>query len=409
MPGRRFRGVDSDRLPTGVAPPLNVNTWNIAKKLYRMLRDSRSSLNSLTDLPARLQRWSASRRMQRHSFAEQGYGRRKRLVVFFIPGISQVTGGGLQIFALHRRTRALFKETGTDALICWLPDEGWDQHRFAGFDNDVTVFPLEMVLQSCAVDCELFFHLPEYAAADFCNSIGWQRLAALRKKHRLQINILNQNIERMPGPQFVSRLQRIFPDLTATCCNPAWMSAEERERLRLPMHYLPTWYYPDDAPWQPYESKQNLMIVSHDPSPYRELVLNAIRRALPELEIRVIWGLKYEQYLELERAAKWSITFGEGLDGYFYGPVFRGGIAFAVRNGTFDVPGFEEKRSIYASYERMAEHIAADISALDAKAPYEEYNRSLRAPLQRLFSSELTSKALVAFYRGELDFPAATR
>jgi len=392
--------------PDNAAPRFGLA--RIRRGIARRIGLGQSHLRALIKLPGRLARQPHSRRIQRESFAQNSYGTCKKLVVFLIPGISYVTGGGLQIFSLHRLTREYFRGTATDSLICWLPGEGWDIHRFEGFSNNVTVFSLEMVLQNCAAGCELLLHLPEYAAGQFCDRLGWQRLAALRRNHGLRINILNQNIERMPDRSFFERLQRIFPDLTSTVANSAWMSADERRRQRIPMHLLPTWYFPDDAPWQPYETKSNLMIVSPDADPHRELVLGAIRRALPDLRIEVIWGLKYEQYMALERTAKWSLTFGEGLDGYFYGPVFRGGVAFAVRNGTFDVEGFENRQTIYPSYQLMADCIVNDIEALDHKDAYEKYNLALRRPLARDYGRELTVNALAAFYRGELTFADAS-
>ncbi len=337
--------------------------------------------------------------MQSQALMERQVGRRKKLVIFFIPGIQRVTGGVLQIFSLHRMTRELLGGVDTDTLICWLPGEGWDSHHFDGFSNDVTVFPLEMVLDTIATDCELMFHLPEYATAAFIKHVGMRRLARLRAAHRLRINILNQNIESMAAPRLVAGLKRMFPDLCCTAGNPAWATEEEQRRLNIPIHVLPTWYYPDDAPWLPYEAKRNLMIVSPDRNPHRERVLGAIGEALPDLEIKVIQGLKYEQYLEFERAAKWSLTFGEGLDGYFYGPVLRGGISFAVSNGTFDLPGLETIRTAYADYEVMAARIAADIRDLDSKERYEAYNRTVREPFLRAFGRERTATGLSAFYR----------
>ena len=386
----------------------NSTTWwlvRIQHSLSRRIRLAISYLRAFFGLPRQLLGWRESRRVQRNTIKQLGYGSCKKLIVFFIPSIQRVTGGTLQIFTLHRLTREFFKNTKTDALICWLPGGGWDLHHFDGFDNEVTIFPLEMVLRACNSNCELMFHLPEFAAFRVLERIGWKRLTQYREKHGLQINILNQNIEVMLDSSHLDRIKKIFPDLTCTAGNPAWASKSERQRLNIPIHVLPTWYYTDDAPWQPYESKKNLMIVSPDTNPHRDLILGALHNALPELEIQVIQGLKYEKYIELERAAKWSLTFGEGLDGYFYGPVLRGGVAFAVRNGTFDLPGLEDLKTVYQSYEIMAEHIAADIRALDNTEAYEAYNEIVRSPLAHVLGRDRTADTLAAFYRNELSFP----
>lgn len=384
---------------------VNWQSARIQRGIARRMGIASAYVGELARLPGRLLQRQEARRIQREAFAREQYGRRRKLVIFLIPGIQTVTGGGLQIFSLNRLSREYFKGSDTDSLICWLPGEGWQYHRFEGFDNDVTVFPLDMVLESCAPDCELLFHLPEYAAERFCNVFGWECLARVGAKHNLTVNVLEQNIEVMPNPHFFKQLSDHVPHVSSTVGSTPWATDGERRRLGIPLHLLPTWYYPDDAPWQPYESKQNLMIVSPDENPNRDLVLDAVRAALPDLRIQVIWGLKYEQYLELERKAKWSITFGEGLDGYFYGPAFRGGVPFGVRNVTFDLPGLEDKRTIYESYEAMAGRIVEDIRALDSKDVYEAYNRSLRGPIAEEFGPGRTSQALIDYYRGEWTLP----
>lgn len=382
----------------------SLSWWlgRVQSGLVRRIKAANSYFHALVGVPMRLPAWGESRRIQHDAFRQLGYDTCKKMVIFFIPGYQGVTGGTLQIFTLHRLTRELFKDKETEALICWIPGEAWDLHHFGGFKNDVTIFPFEMVLNSCRSDCELMFHLPEYAAMRIVERIGWQRLAELREKRGLKINILNQNIEVMLDSSQLDKIKEITPELTCTAGNPAWATESERQRLNIPIHVLPTWYYPDDAPWQPFESKKNLIIVSPDKNPYRNIVLGTLRNALPELEIKVIQDLKYEEYLEFEKSAKWSLTFGEGLDGYFYGPVLRGGVSFAVRNCTFDLPDLEAIRTVYKSYDIMAARIAEDIRALNNKEAYEGYNNIVREPLVRVLGSKRTFDSLAAFYRGEL-------
>ena len=376
-------------------------------KLTRSYRLLLKGLNDLMQFPLRLAKFMESKRIQRTAIRDTDLQHKKELVVFFIPGFEGVTGGVLQIYSLHRLTRETICNEYRDAIICWLPvpRNSWYKYKFAGFDNNVVVHSLEMLLSAIDSDCKLLFHIPEFRAPCFCNYLGWERIKKLRDEHALKVNILNQNIERLPDVEFFSRLKQIIPDLTCTVGNPAWASTQERKLLGVPLHVLPTWYYPDNAPWQPFETKSNLMIVSPDANPNRELVLTALRDALPDLTIKVITGLKYEQYLELERSAKWSLTFGEGFDGYFYGPVLRGGISFAVRNGTFDLPGFENCRTLYPSYESMAQNIVDEILKLDNKQSYEAFNLSIRMPITKVFSQDHTANALTAFYKGEWSYP----
>lgn len=322
----------------------------------------------------------------------------KQLVIFFIPGTQAVTGGVLQIFTLHRLTQEYFKNTDFESLICWLPGEGWGGCHFNGFNNDVVVYALEDVLKNCCTECRVIFQIPEYSVSRFFDHIGWKRMKVMKSKYRLHINVLNQNIQSMPGRDLLSRIKKIFPELTCTAGHPDWASAKEKARLDVPIYFVPTWYYPDDAPWQSYDTKKNIMIVSPDYNPNTGRILDVIRNAFPYVDIRIIKNLKYEEYLEIERAAKWSITFGEGLDGYFYGPVLRGGVSFAVRNNTFDVDGLESVLTIYPDYDSMAKNIVNDMNNLNSKSAYEAFNNKIRPAVLGALGRDTISKSLVDFY-----------
>ena len=143
---------------------------------------------------------------------------------------------------------------------------------------------------------------------------------------------------------------------------------------------------------------ENLLIVSPDPSPHRERVLNTIRSSLPDLEIRTIQSMPFEEYTKLEQDAKWSITFGEGCDGYFYGPAMRGGVGFAVYNETFTGWSIDEWQTLYRSYDDMIAHIAADMRELDQQSKYESYSKRLRERFSKYRSYDALRRQLADFY-----------
>jgi hypothetical protein len=143
------------------------------------------------------------------------------------------------------------------------------------------------------------------------------------------------------------------------------------------------------------------MIVSPDRCKHRLQVLDAIREGLPDLEVRVIQDIPFEEYVELEKQAKWSLTFGEGCDGYFYGPARRGGVPFAVRNHTFaghDTAGWV---TLFDSYEDMAARIVDILRSLDDKDRYEAYTTMLRPCFMRADPVGTLRTQLRRFYAGE--------
>jgi len=151
--------------------------------------------------------------------------------------------------------------------------------------------------------------------------------------------------------------------------------------------------------------KRNLMIVSPDSHPQRETVLRFLGETFPEMEIRVIWDVRFDEYLKLEKLAKWSLTFGEGLDGYFGGVILRGGVGFAVFNETFFTEEYRDLQTVYPDYPTLLGRIADDIRSLDNRDTMAAYSAKVRALFAESWGPQKTRAALAAFYRGEYSLP----
>ena len=145
--------------------------------------------------------------------------------------------------------------------------------------------------------------------------------------------------------------------------------------------------------------------MSPDPHPTKEKVLHRIAQACPDLTIKIIENLSYADYLDLARRAKWSLTFGEGLDGYFAEPVFCGGVSFAVFNDRYFTPPFSSLETVYPSWEVLMGTITEDIKRLDELTAYNRCWRPAYDLLSSLYSTEQFRQNLRMFYRSEYTFP----
>jgi hypothetical protein len=137
----------------------------------------------------------------------------------------------------------------------------------------------------------------------------------------------------------------------------------------------------------------------------KEQVLRRIAQALPDLRIQVIQNLSYEDYKNLIRRAKWSLTFGEGLDSYFAEPVYSGAVSFAVFNERFFTPAFAELETVYASWEVLLDRMATDLQRLDEPLAYNRCWRQAYDLLSALSGVDRFRENLRMFYRGEYTFP----
>ena len=146
-------------------------------------------------------------------------------------------------------------------------------------------------------------------------------------------------------------------------------------------------------------------MVGHDEHPLKERVIAVVEKALPALQVQVVKNLKFEEYMDLARRAKWSLTFGEGLDSYFSDPVFSGGVSFAVYNERFFTPAFAKLETVYPSWETLMERMVTDLKRIDEPVAYKRCWKQAWDILNDLYSVARFRENLRSFYRGDYTFP----
>jgi len=328
-----------------------------------------------------------------------GFGAR-RLIVFLTPGYDGPSGGVMSIAAIYCETQALQKLHRSRVAMCTLPGEP-PLLKYTWFRNRNYLLDFEALLTRCSNLDFLLVHMPEYAVNQVSDWLGshWSRLKAIKEIH---FNVLVQNIDLVQG-QDLTALKR-FGKVTCTTAHEAYSNAATREALGVSLHRLSCCNGPELYNPSGYANKKPMLMVSHDPHPLKEKVLLRIKEALPSLKIQVIQNLPYEDYCDVARSTKWSLTFGEGLDGYFSDPVFSGGVAFAVFNERYFTPAFAKLETVYPSWDVLMEKITTDLQRLDETVAYERCWREAWNLLSELYSTQRFRENLRSFYRGEYTF-----
>jgi hypothetical protein len=262
---------------------------------------------------------------------------------------------------------------------------------------------VESVLTSCPRLDYLLLHIPEYSVNRVLDWLTFASPILMRKVRDVQINVLIQNIDQIQG-QNIAGLKH-FGKVTCTTAHESYSSSATRKALDIPLHRLSVCIGPELYSRSGYPSKEPLLIVSHDEHPLKEKVLRQIADVLPDLMIQVIQDLSYEDYKKLVRRAKWSLTFGEGLDGYFAETVWSGGVPFAVFNERYFTPAFALLETLYPSWDVLMHRMAADLQRLDEPVAYDRCWRPAYDLLSDLYSTERFRENLRGFYRGEYTFP----
>jgi hypothetical protein len=329
--------------------------------------------------------------------------RSKRLIVFLTPGYEHRAGGVLSIAAIYRESAALGCLHGAKVVLCAVPGDDPLFFKYRWFKNRNYLLDLDSVFKNCNRLDYFLLHIPEYAVnkvLDWLNSVS---ATVLQNVREIRLNVLLQNIDCAQG-QNVSGLKR-FGTVTCTTAHEAYTNAATREKLDVSLHRLGVCIGPELYSRSGYREKESLLIVSHDEHPMKEKVLNQIEKMCPDLKIEIIQNLSYEAYKKLIRRAKWSLTFGEGLDGYFAEPVWSGGVSFAVFNDRYFTPAFAELETIYPSWEVLMDRMPLDLQRIDDPVVYNRCWRQAYDLLSDLYSLDRFRQNLRMFYRGEYTFP----
>jgi len=362
-------------------------------------------LRRVIRIPGAVYRRSIAIPIQIVSLVKTGSMCSSKVIIFLLPGYEHVCGGILSIFNLYRFSCELSAVHNSKVLMCFYPGQGKGKWRYQSVDGSITIYPFWLILATCLQLTQMQLHVPEYALQGIVERLGRRRLTRLRLVRGININILNQNILLNPPDAFIKSLREQLPELTCTTAHPSYSTMQFRRKWGIPVHHLPAWTYPNDPVANGYEEKRDLLIVSPDPSPHREAVLRKITTALPQLQMQIIENMPFEKYLQLAQVAKWSLTFGEGLDDYFIGTFFRGGVGFAVFNQEFFTSEFKGLRTVYSDWETLDARIIGEIESLDNKEAMESYSAQVRFLITQTWSYDRTRSALREFYQGNFTLP----
>lgn len=229
----------------------------------------------------------------------------------------------------------------------------------------------------------LLVHVPEILCRRFLELIE-RRRHLLEDFGSVSINIMLQNIDHRPERSLVDKM-KLFAEVTITTAHERYSTEETSAFYDAPLFPVSTYVHPGLYRRTTWEEKSNLIAISPDSHPKRDEVIRLLRSRQPTLNIIIIQDMAYEDAKNVFRDAKWSLTFGEGLDSYFVEPTFSGGVAFAVYNDRYFTEEFATLPTVYPSYDNLIENIVDDMDRLDSPDVYAATNRMVFDVCSRLY------------------------
>ena len=251
---------------------------------------------------------------------------------------------------------------------------------------------------------KLILHIPEYFAGKFYKALKKDEIKFLKGIKDLHINILNQNIQLMPEPKELKSLYKLTNNVTQTIGHHRYATQEVCDKWQMPAHFLSVHIDISGYKTYPFEEKEKIIVLSPDETPYKKAVVEKLKKELPDFKLITVQNMTFDEYMDLISRAYFTITFGEGFDGYFNQPQTVGGLGMAVYDSAFfPDESWLELKNVYKSPADMENNIVNDIKELSAnKELYYSLISKMKEKLSTLYGEDLFKKNLEKFYKEEL-------
>ena len=346
---------------------------------------------------------------QQHQIAAT-YKKYDTLLLFFNVARDTIGGGMITINNFVTSTEAIFSECSKTGVVMSgvpLSNKIVDYTYFKAAKLAVEF----RILQRNTDPSNVILFIPEVFFKGFCHELTDEDYLWLHSRTHLKLVLMNQNDDLMPSPaMFKKGIQTLTTDVVITTAHTRYCTQELARRYGVNVKQLtPPLPFFDNLNRKKFSTRKKIIILSPDEiigAKYnREYVINCLQEYFPEFKFITIIDMSYHDYIELVYSAMFSITFGEGLDGYFMESIRSGGISFAVYNDTFFPEDFKSVRTVSSDWPSLIELVKKLVPELLSDSNfYDETSTELDCRLNSFSYPEKSHNELMSLLRGENDY-----
>lgn len=327
----------------------------------------------------------------------------KSMIVFLTPPTFKMSGGVMSIFSLCESSRKL------NICDCCLVATYPGKYTYVindKFNNNEKVYRFEQIVENAKNLQELIIHIPEYYANNFYKRLSIKEKEFLTSIPKLYLNIMNQNIELMPKPSKLKSLYKLTKNITQTIAHERYATQEICDKWQIPTHLFSVNIDLSKYRAYDFQEKEKIIVLSPDVNEYKEEIIKKIEKDLPEWKLITIQNMTFNEYMDLISKAYFTITFGEGMDGYFIQPHCVGSIGFAVYNDNFFPDNsWKDLQNVYLSYDDMLENIVNDIKMFSSnEIKFRQVITDLLEKSKKVYNIQKFEDNLKMFYNEKYDF-----
>lgn len=344
------------------------------------------------------------RLIQRKNLAKHDYRSAENLLLFLVTDVDCISGGLMSIAGIYEKSCQMKDLHGCEVAASVFPGKA-PISQFSFFTNNMPIYSFSDIINAFRNVKKLIVMIPEIYIRELYDHFEKQPYNWFSGIEHIHLNILNQNIELMPYDFEIDRIKHYFDKVTQTTAHKKYTTARMRSKYGIPVHQIiPP--ISKNIIKRPYVQKSNLIVYSPDEHPMKEDIIATLKRELPGYAFREIKEMTFAGYLDIISWAKYAISFGEGLDGYFTEIYQAGGIGFTFWNDEFFTEEYRGIPSILPSF--------ADGSKLlpDLMKKYEDVNEavSLNKHVLSVWGKEYADDdkvdaSLRNFFMGNYDLP----
>jgi len=333
-----------------------------------------------------------------------------KYIVYFNVSKDMIGGGMLSINRFVDKTLKHFADRFDDVIVSGVPLKN-KPVKYSMFEQALPMRSFNKIVKK-TYPKHLTLNIPEVFLPGFLNDLTNYQKVWLESIPHLHINILNQNHELFPDRLYIEMCKEYTNKVTVTMAHEEYCTKKVSESIDCPVKlltpFLPEFYKRD------FKDKEKIIAISPDQFifdgiPKKDEALVYLKSELPDYKIVIIENLKLEEYKQLISKALFTISFGEGYDGYYIEPLMSDSLSFAVYNETFFPPQFKDAPTVYTSYEKFMENIVSDIRKLEKDAKtYKKYSNISEKMTKEVTNDEISLKNLKDFYNGDFDFVPRT-
>jgi len=330
--------------------------------------------------------------------------RAENLIAFIVPGKNRPIGGVMSIFSLATAAKEIKDIHNSEVVLVTYPGvRTFFKNRY--FKSKETVFRFNQIKKFRNVT-KIIIHIPEFLLDKFYDNLPVDDKEYFSRINHVHINILNQNIECMPSKEVITSLKKFATKITQSTAHCRYSNQEICNQYKIPLHHFSVYLDLSVYSGGNFEDTRKIIVLSSDKRGRRDTVIRMLKNRLPDYKLVTVRGMTFDEYMVLVKRSKFSLTFGEGFDGYLIHAAAIGRLCFAVYNDIFfPDQSFIELDNIYVSDDDLLENIVNDIRKLESDK--NEYMKIVNQNMQKINSFYSYDKFLdnqKRFYLNHYDY-----